>query len=93
MATSKQVSDFRRRLKRKAVDYKGGKCERCGYNKYVGALEFHHTNPTEKDFNIGSKGHTRAWDKVKIELDKCQLLCSNCHKEVHGEIAQSGQSI
>lgn len=92
MATSKQVSAFRRRLKQKAVDYKGGKCARCGYNKYIGALEFHHTDPKQKDFSVGSGGHTRAWEKVKEELDKCILLCANCHREVHGEIAQAGQS-
>lgn len=88
MATSKQVSNWRRRLKKKAIDYKGGKCERCGYNKYQGALQFHHKDPSKKDFAIGSGGHTRAWDKVKIELDKCELVCANCHFEIHGEVAQ-----
>lgn len=74
-----------RRLKIKilAVEYKGGKCEKCGYNKCIGALEFHHLNPEEKDFSIGSKGYTRSWEQVKIELDKCILVCSNCHKEIH----------
>lgn len=87
MATSKQVSEYRRRLKRKAVEYKGGKCARCGYNKYIGALEFHHTNPKQKDFSVGAGGHSRAWEKVKEELDKCILLCANCHREVHNELS------
>lgn len=87
MATSKQVSAWRRRLKQKAVDYKGGKCERCNYNKCIAALEFHHTDPEKKDFSISSGGHTRAWDKVKEELDKCILVCSNCHKEIHYEMS------
>lgn len=43
-----------------AIDYKGGKCSVCGYNKCRAALEFHHTNPNEKDFGISAKGYTRA---------------------------------
>lgn len=85
-ANSKQVSEWRRRLKQKCIDYKGGKCEKCSYNKYIGALEFHHNDPKQKDFSVSSGGHTRAWEKVKIELDKCTLLCANCHREVHAEM-------
>jgi 5-methylcytosine-specific restriction endonuclease McrA len=73
-------------LKIKAVEYKGGKCERCGYSKYVGALDFHHVDPSQKDFAIASKGYTRSWEKVINELDKCIMLCSNCHREVHNGI-------
>jgi len=69
-------------IKKMAVVYKGGKCQnpKCGYNKYVGALEFHHING-KKDFGIATKGYTRSWEKVKQELDKCIMLCSNCHRE------------
>lgn len=74
----------RRIVKEKAIIYKGGKCCICGYNKYNGALDFHHIDPNEKSFTIGSYGHCRAWKKVQKELDKCILLCSNCHKELHG---------
>lgn len=70
-------------VKIKAIKYKGGKCEKCGYDKYNGALEFHHLNPSEKDFSIGQSGYTRSWEKVKKELDKCILICSNCHREIH----------
>lgn len=76
------VSRRRRKLKLLAVDYKGGKCSVCGYKKCVDALEFHHLDPSKKDFGIGS-GITKAWSKIKKELDKCELLCSNCHKELH----------
>jgi 5-methylcytosine-specific restriction endonuclease McrA len=79
------VQRRREKIKQMAVEYKGGKCEKCGYNKYIGALEFHHING-EKDFGIGAKGYTRSWEKVKEELDKCELLCSNCHKEEHAGI-------
>jgi hypothetical protein len=75
----------RRRLKLKlmAIEYKGGKCSKCGYNKCVDVLHFHHRNPNEKEFSISGKGITRSWEKVKKELDKCDLLCSNCHGELH----------
>lgn len=75
----------RKKVKVKAVEYKGGKCERCGYSKYVGALEFHHRDPTKKDYGIAENGHTKSWARTKEELDKCIMLCSNCHKEVHHE--------
>ena len=78
------VQRRRDNLKKMAVDYKGGKCERCGYDKYIGALEFHHLDPTQKDFGISSSGHTRSFEKMKVELDKCIMLCANCHREEHG---------
>ncbi|CAN5647456.1 hypothetical protein BH20ACI4_BH20ACI4_35300 [soil metagenome] len=71
----------RRNLKLKAVEYKGGKCSNCGYNKCVGALDFHHLNPQKKDFTIS--GNSGKWENLKIELDKCILLCKNCHAELH----------
>ena len=71
------------KLKERAVKYKGGKCEICGYNKFYGALTFHHVDPTKKEFEI-SGGHTRSWENIKKELDKTNLLCQNCHHEVHG---------
>lgn len=70
-------------VKEKAVEYKGGKCEICGYDKCISALEFHHLNPTQKDFGIGHRGYTRSWEKVKEELDKCIMVCANCHRELH----------
>jgi hypothetical protein len=63
----------------------GGKCKKCGYNKYLGALEFHHIDPNIKEFHLGQKRGLRE-DTLRKELDKCELLCSNCHKEVHAEI-------
>lgn len=71
-------------LKRRAVEYKGGCCQVCGYSKFLGALEFHHTDPAQKDWTV-AKNH-RAWESLKPELDKCTLLCSNCHKEEHGRL-------
>ena len=71
--------------KKKAVEYKGGKCERCGYNKCIDALEFHHIDPTQKDKNFGSM-KLRKWEDQKTELDKCICVCANCHREIHAEL-------
>lgn len=54
------VQRRREKIKKMAIEYKGGKCQICGYDKCVGALEFHHLNSKEKDFGIGEKGYTRA---------------------------------
>ena len=68
--------------KRLAVEYKGGKCEVCGYNKCIAALEFHHQDPLMKEFEIGQI-RSRNIEGIKKELDKCQLLCCRCHREAH----------
>ena len=81
----KAVVKRRQKVKEMAVEYKGGSCQRCGYDKYVGALEFHHMDPNEKDFLISRKGYCTSWGKIKKELDKCILVCANCHREVHEE--------
>ncbi len=77
------VTRYRLLQKQKAVEYKGGCCQLCGYDKYVGALQFHHLNPNEKEFSLGKTGATYVWEDVKKELDKCICLCANCHAEVH----------
>ena len=81
------VAKRRKVLRQKAIEYKGGKCSVCGYSRCADALEFHHTDPTVKEFGISGKGYTRSWQKVKEELDKCVLLCANCHREIHSEIS------
>lgn len=78
------VKTHRQKIKEKSIEYKGGKCEKCGYNKCNRALEFHHLDPKEKDFTI-SKYSVLSWDKIKKELDKCILICSNCHRELHDD--------
>jgi hypothetical protein len=71
-------------LKEKSIEYKGGKCEKCGYDKSKRALSFHHLDPNEKEFTVSSAN--KSWERVKSELDKCLLLCMNCHMELHDEI-------
>ncbi len=76
-----RVKNRRRELKRLLVEYKGGCCETCGYDKFVEVLEFHHRDPDGKDFKV-SQG---SWslERMKAEADKCALLCANCHREEH----------
>lgn len=81
---SDYVVDWRKRTKVKLVEYKGGCCSRCGYGKSIGALEFHHLDPSEKDFAIGGKSW--SYERLKEEVDKCILVCANCHVEIHEEI-------
>lgn len=82
MGGSTAVTRRRHKLKALAVEYKGGKCIICGYDRCVRALEFHHVNPAEKEFGLSSRGLTRSWIAIKHELDKTILLCANCHREV-----------
>lgn len=79
------VQRRRKKVKLLLLEYKGGKCEICDYSKCAGALEFHHTNPEEKEFSISKKGETRSLERMKKEADKCQLLCCRCHRELHAE--------
>lgn len=86
------VTKRRRGLKELAVNYKGGVCYDCGLrSQYYQVYDFHHLDPTQKDFNIGHNGHTRSWDKTKEELDKCVMLCATCHRIRHAK-EDSGSS-
>jgi hypothetical protein len=83
------VAECRRNNKLKLIEYKGGHCQKCGYNKPIpGAYDFHHLNPNEKDFSISREGDTKSLERLKIEVDKCILVCRNCHAEIHHEIEQ-----
>lgn len=79
----KKSIDRQHQCKQAAIDYKGGKCVICGYNRYAGSLDFHHLDPIKKDFSIGTY-RTYTLKKLKPELDKCILVCKNCHGEIHG---------
>lgn len=81
----KTTIESRYRKKIKAIKYKGGECERCGYKKYIEVLELHHIDPNTKEFDWNQM-KDKSWESIKKELNKCQLLCANCHREVHVEI-------
>ena len=77
----------RNAVKRKCLDYKGGKCCICSYDKCASALSFHHLDPTQKDFNLSDNYH-KAWKVLELELDKCILVCQNHHAEIHEGITK-----
>lgn len=76
---------YKKKKKEKAVQYKGGCCCKCGYNKSNAALHFHHLDENTKSFEI-CPNIIKKWDVLKKELDKCILLCMNCHFEEHERI-------
>ena len=87
----KAVQKRREKVRLMAIEYKGGRCQVCRYDRCAEALEFHHLDPTKKDFGISSKGYARSWEKVRNEVDKCLLLCANCHREFHAGMLQLPQ--
>lgn len=81
MTNSERTLEKRRRYKARIVQTMGGKCQCCGYCNYDGALELHHIDPSQKAFSICEKTYI-AWEKLKTELQKCILVCANCHREI-----------
>ncbi len=82
------VTKRRKKMRNMAISYLGGKCMFCGYNRCTSALDFHHINESLKKFGLSQDGLTRSWEKTKKELDKCILVCANCHREIHAGILQ-----
>lgn len=77
---------FIRFVKRKSelIELKGGKCEICGYDKNISALDFHHIDPEQKKLSLNSRTLANAKrEDILEEADKCMLLCANCHREIH----------
>lgn len=84
MKKAEHVKKWRQLTKKRMIDAMGGCCQICGYNKSFIALEFHHIIPSQKEFGLSSmRVSIKSWDKIILELKKCILLCSNCHKEIH----------
>ena len=79
------VAKRRRKIRLMVIQHAGGKCIRCGYDKYPEVLEFHQKDPSQKKFGIGQRGLTRSWKRTREEIEKCNLLCANCHRETHVE--------
>jgi len=80
---SQKVSDFRRNRKKLLVAYCGNKCQLCGYNKSLRALNFHHINESQKSYGIAAKGTCHNIDRDIEEVHKTILVCANCHAEIH----------
>jgi transposase-like protein len=79
---SARVTRRRRRAKEILVHEAGGACAVCGYDRYVGALQFHHLDPAKKRIGFAERGLTHALQILRQEAEKCVLLCANCHAEV-----------
>lgn len=80
---SEIVSEKRLNIKKKAVLYKGGKCIDCGLEStHYFIYDFHHRDPSKKDLSLANS-MTTSFEKLLPELDKCDLLCSNCHRIRH----------
>lgn len=77
-----RVAEWRRRTKRRLVKEAGGRCQLCGYDRCMAALEFLHLDPTQKSFALSLKGVARSLAVLRREAEKCALLCANCHAEV-----------
>ena len=80
------VTKKRRKNKREYVEYMGGECWLCTEDEPI-CLEFHHINSNNKSFGVSASGLTRARKTVLEELDKCAMLCANCHRKVERRIA------
>jgi len=80
------MAQQQRGLERKLelVQGMGGKCSLCGYSENLAASHFHHKDPTKKEFALDLRAiSNRKIDAVQVEVDKCILLCANCHAEYH----------
>ncbi len=88
---SERISNFRKRRKRELLEYAGGIiCRECGYDKDIpDVYEFHHLDPDKKDpswYKMFANNH--SIEKIKSEIDKCIVLCANCHREMHWKLKQ-----
>ena len=84
MNSTETVANFRQKRKLLLVQLSGGKCSLCGYDRCLAALEFHHIDPTTKEYQLSS-GNCHSLEKDIEELHKCLLVCANCHREIHQE--------
>jgi hypothetical protein len=83
-----RVARRRRRVKEILVDEAGGACCICGYQRYLGALQFHHLDREQKRLGLSRSGITLSIAALRAEAAKCVLVCSNCHAEVEGGVIE-----
>jgi transposase len=81
-----RVASHRRGVKETLVAEAGGRCATCGYDRYLGALQFHHLDPRQKRLMINCAGATLSLAAMRAEAEKCVLLCANCHAEVESGV-------
>lgn len=81
----------RNKRKAKGHEYLGGKCEICGYDKCIDAMDIHHVNSDDKSFQLSNSWQLK-WETIEKELDKCVLLCCRCHRELHAGMHENFQN-
>lgn len=86
--STESVIKAHNKQKERAIYVMGGKCQICGYNTCSQALEFHHLIPEEKEYTVAKKTYTK-WEDLVLELQKCILVCANCHREIHSGLVDS----
>jgi len=89
LCACKAVMSSRRRTKAYLASHLGGTCWACGYDRYLGALDFHHLDPATKSFGLAAgQGLARSKAVLIAEAEKCALLCRVCHAEVEGGVRE-----
>lgn len=82
---SKYCMERWRDRKKQAIQYLGGSCNRCKKKHAPEIYDFHHVVPGNKDFTW-QKLRLKSWESITKELDKCELVCANCHRYRHIEM-------
>ena len=77
--------------KKAALEYCGGaRCAECDYTGHYAAFDFHHKEPSKKEFDWAHYLNKLTLENAKQELDKCMVLCRNCHMIVHSKLNDDG---
>jgi len=83
---SVRITTERRRIqKQNMLEYKGARCTICGFDKHPAALHLHHRDCSDKEFNFSRKNRMVMTDEIIKELDKCDVVCANCHAIIHAK--------
>ena len=77
------LDNYRTARRKQLLELAGGKCKICEYSKYNGALQFHHIKPETKEFDLSKRNLSKSQKRLEVEVDKCILVCANCHAEIH----------
>jgi len=77
-----QIRGLKRKLE--LIAQMGGRCVRCGYDRNLAALNWHHLDPGQKSFALDLRSlSNRRTTEIRTEVAKCILVCANCHAEIH----------
>jgi hypothetical protein len=84
LADKKRWKEGQKAMRHYLKSQEGGHCKKCGYDKNLDALDWHHKDPSTKEFNLSQIRITpKNYNIIIKEIEKCVLVCSNCHREIH----------